>query len=70
MNIPGAQPNGLHPIQYGTKPGDSCAQILGTHRATHVSSCGRTWVAPSLSSKGPHGDLRLKDADWIMEGVT
>ena len=24
-------------IQYGTKPGDSCAQILGTHRATHVS---------------------------------
>jgi hypothetical protein len=24
----------------------------------------------SLSSKGPHGDLRLKDADWIMEGVT
>ena len=37
-------------IQYGTKPGDSCAQILGTHRATHVSSCGRTWVAPSMHS--------------------
>ena len=42
---------------------------LRTHRGSRFG-CGRSWVAPSLSSKGPHGDLRLKDADWIMEGVT
>ena len=38
-------------------------KILGTHRATHVSSCGRTWVAPFAVLQGPHSDLRLKDAD-------
>ena len=43
-------------IQYGTKPGDSCAQILGTHGATHVSSCGRTWVAPFAVLQGPHSE--------------